>query len=91
MKSFSVGISLVICLICPFLSASATDYEFSDVTAVAGVATETAPRHWAGSWADYNKDGLLDLYVANGSSFNPAALGATSPGVPAEIQTPRSQ
>ena len=70
MRPFVIGISMGVLFTAPILSARAADYEFSDVTSVAGVATEFAPRHWAGSWADYDNDGRLDLYVANGSANN---------------------
>ncbi len=77
MQSLLIGISIGVLFTAPTMLAHAADYAFMDVTAEAGVADETAPKHWAACWADYNSDGLLDLYVANGSSDNlPSPEGA---------------
>jgi enediyne biosynthesis protein E4 len=38
---------------------------FSDVTAVAGVAGDPDARGMSATWGDYDGDGLLDLYVTN--------------------------
>ncbi len=47
------------------------DWQFTDVTIAAGLPLE-AYRHYAAAWADYNRDGLLDLYFSE----------RTPPGVP---------
>jgi hypothetical protein len=43
------------------------DGSFEDITDFAGLST-LAHASYAAAWADYNKDGLLDLYVANRST-----------------------
>jgi hypothetical protein len=52
------------------------DGTFTDVTAKAGVAGGTyhGRKMWSASaaWVDYNNDGLLDLFVANYCSWDPA-------------------
>lgn len=42
------------------------DGRFRDVTRAAGVGGGSAPSYSA-AWADYDRDGWIDLYVANGS------------------------
>lgn len=52
------------------------DGTFTDVTLAAGLAKKNYPTQTS-SWADYNNDGLLDLYVGNESTrqmFAPAQL-----------------
>ena len=44
------------------------DGTFTDVTSAAGVGDTGIS--WALSWGDYDKDGRLDLYVANGGQAN---------------------
>ncbi len=50
------------------------DGTFSDVTREAGV--EAAEDSFTAAWADYDRDGFLDLYVANGISSTWGALNA---------------
>lgn len=38
------------------------DFNFTEVTAAAGIA-QTNVHHFGASWADYDRDGFLDLYV----------------------------
>jgi tetratricopeptide (TPR) repeat protein len=53
------------------------DGTFEDVSRAAGIAGHVG--FWAGaSWADYDRDGFLDLYVAGYVKYSPGAGGPTS-------------
>jgi PKD repeat protein len=41
------------------------EYQFTDVTDLAGVADAEHP-HFGATWSDYDGDGFIDLYVVNG-------------------------
>jgi len=45
------------------------NYDFTDVTVAAGNVRDGSPGT-AASWGDYNNDGFLDLYVANGEVWH---------------------
>jgi hypothetical protein len=45
---------------------------FRDVTRDAGVGGGPQTNSYSAAWADYDRDGLVDLYVANGSQQSPA-------------------
>src|SRR6185369_7826974 len=48
------------------------DGRFRDVTKTANVGGGSQTNSYSAAWADYDRDGLLDLYVANGSQQAPA-------------------
>ena len=48
---------------------------FVDVTAAAFPGITTPQRGTSGSWADYDKDGYLDLYVTNHKEINGSGTG----------------
>jgi len=50
------------------------DGTFTDITVKAGLATEG--KHWCTgcTWVDYNRDGLLDLFVTSYVQFDPAHI-----------------
>ena len=48
---------------------------FKDVASSAGVE-DTLGRAWGGAWADFNNDGLLDLFVVNRFTSNALFLNA---------------
>ncbi|WP_456426463.1 FG-GAP-like repeat-containing protein, partial [Rhodocaloribacter sp.] len=56
--------SLLLCLAA--LPVHAQEYTFTDVTNTAGVSNDQY-HHFGATWADYDKDGWLDLYVVNGA------------------------
>jgi hypothetical protein len=45
---------------------------FRDVTRDAGVGGVPQTNSYSAAWADYDRDGFVDLYVANGSQQSPA-------------------
>ena len=57
-------LSFLLCLAA--LPVHAQEYTFTDVTNTAGVSNDQY-HHFGAAWADYDKDGWLDLYVVNGA------------------------
>ncbi|MCK5560774.1 MAG: VCBS repeat-containing protein, partial [Thermoplasmata archaeon] len=47
----------------------APSYDFNDVTTQAGNVRDEYPTTAIG-WADYDKDGYIDMYIANGEDYN---------------------
>ena len=51
------------------------DGAFEDATAMAGLAGPTSGRGGSAAWADYDRDGFLDLFVHNGLGPPPFSRG----------------
>ena len=63
----------------PKAATAVSDYTFTNVTNAAGVGNDIVGRHFGATWSDYDKDGLLDLYVVNCSPNNaPTSEGANT-------------